>query len=514
MKLQKKIGAVGLLAAAVGGLVGSGWLFGPMYAAQLAGPAAVLSWLIGGLLMLFIGLTFAELASAFPVAGGMVRFGDMSHGPVVSFAIGWMVWLSSVVVAPIETLALLQYASNYLPMLMYQVDGIATLTHTGILVAAVLMAIMVWLNSLGAKFFSKATTSIAFIKLIVPIVTMIVLFSLDFHVNNFQTEGGFMPFGWKGVLTALPLGGVIFSFIGYSPAIQLAEEAKNPQFAIPLAIIGAILTCIILYMFLQTSFIGAMHSDFLQQGWQHLSFKDDNGPFAGILMTFGIVWLVMIIYVDAVISPFGTAYIYTASTSRVGYALSEIGLLPKSMQKLNKKGVPTRTMFMNYIVGLILFLPFPGWQSMVSFLVSCFVIAYSIGPLALYCLRQQKADYHRPFKLPAYKFMTLVAFYICNLLIFWTGWQTISKLLIAMLVGFAVFVYRYLMDEKKQWHGYWFNAWWLFAYLIVMGLLSYFGSFGGGKDYIHFGQDFGFIAVITLVIFYWAIKTGKKITDQ
>lgn len=510
MQLQKKIGAIGLLAAAVGGLVGSGWLFGPMYAAQIAGPAAILSWLIGGLLMLFIGLTFAELASTFPVAGGMVRFGHMSHGPIVSFAIGWMVWLSSVVVAPIETLALLQYSSNYLPMLMHDVDGVAVLSHWGIAAAALLMVLMVWLNSMGAKFFSKATTSIAFIKLIVPIITMVMLFSLDFHVTNFQSQGGFMPFGWKGVLTALPLGGVIFSFIGYSPAIQLAEEAKNPQFAIPLAIIGAILTCIILYMFLQTSFVGAMQPEFLMHGWQHLSFNGDNGPFAGILMSFGIIWLVMVIYADAVISPFGTAYIYTASTSRVGYALGEIGLLPKSMQKLNKKGVPTRTMFMNYVVGLVLFLPFPGWQSMVSFLVSCFVIAYSIGPLALYCLRQQKADQYRPFRLPAYRIMTLVAFYICNLLIFWTGWETISKLLIAIVIGFAVFIYRYITGEKKLWRGHWFNAYWLFAYLVAMGVISYLGSFGNGKDIVHFGQDFGFIAAITIVIFLWATKTGKK----
>ncbi|MFX8840765.1 amino acid permease, partial [Acinetobacter baumannii] len=90
--------------AGVGSVIGSGWLFGPLYAAQIAGPAAVISWILGGLLMIVIALTFAELGSAFPVAGGMVQYAQYSHGPLVSFITGWMVWISSVTVAPVETI--------------------------------------------------------------------------------------------------------------------------------------------------------------------------------------------------------------------------------------------------------------------------------------------------------------------------------------------------------------------------------------------------------------------------
>lgn len=513
MQLQRKIGSIGLLATALGGVVGSGWLFGPMYAAQIAGPAAVFSWILGGILMLCIALTFAELSAAFPLAGGMVRFSDMSHGPIVGFVLGWIVWLSSVVVAPIETLALLQYASNYLPNIMQNVGGIAVLTHLGMLFAALLMFFMCALNAVGAKFFSRTTVTIGFIKLIVPILTLIVLFKLDFHVNNFTDAQGFMPFGWKGIVTALPLGGVIFSFIGYSPAIQLAEEAKRPQFAIPLAVIGAVLGCIVLYTLLQISFVGAVQPGFLTHGWQHLSFPGDHGPFAGILTAFGIMWLVMIIYADAAISPFGTAYIYVAGTARTAYAMAEIGLLPKFMQKLNQFGVPVRTIALNYIVGLLLFLPFPGWQSMVGFLVSCFVVSYSIGPIALYCLRQQQPNVVRPFKLPFFRVMTLIAFYVCNLLVFWTGWATVSKLFFAMLVGFIVFFYRYLTDKSDRWQGYWKKSWWLVVYLIAITVISYLGSFGGGRNLIHFGPDFFVLAILTVVIFAWAVRSGKSHTS-
>src|SRR5690242_6827052 len=131
MDFKRTIGTPALLFSAVGGIIGSGWLFGPMYAAQVAGPAAILSWVVGGLLMIVIALTFAELASAFPVAGGIVRFAELSHGPLMSFTIGWMVWLSSVVVAPVETLALLQYMGNYLPGLVEKVAGTMVLTATG-----------------------------------------------------------------------------------------------------------------------------------------------------------------------------------------------------------------------------------------------------------------------------------------------------------------------------------------------------------------------------------------------
>lgn len=169
-----------------------------------------------------------------------------------------------------------------------------------------------------------------------------------------------------------------------------------------------------------------------------------------------------------------------------------------------------RAMLMNYIVGLILFLPFPGWQTMVSFLVSCFVVSYSIGPLALYCFREHKADHHRPFRLPAYRTLTLIAFYICNLLLFWTGWETIARLLVAMLIGFAFFAYRYCTDKSEQWRGHWHNSWWLLAYMIALGVISYLGTFGGGRGLLSFGWDFAVLAVLTVVIFSWAVRSAKQ----
>ena len=112
MKLRKEISKPALLMTAVGGIVGSGWLLGPFYTAKIAGPAAIIAWLVGGLLMMVVALTFAELATTYPVAGGIARFAQFSHGTFVSFTMAWISWLAALMVAPIETMAAMQYAGN------------------------------------------------------------------------------------------------------------------------------------------------------------------------------------------------------------------------------------------------------------------------------------------------------------------------------------------------------------------------------------------------------------------
>lgn len=503
MKFQRMIGPVGLLFAGISSVIGSGWLFGPLFAAQIAGPGAILTWMLGGCLMVIIALTFAELGSTFPVAGGMIQFAQYSHGPLLSFLIGWMVWISSVAVAPVETMGLLQYAGNYLPVLVTKVDNVRVLTSTGIVAAIWLMFFMCLLNYFGAKFFSRSNTIITVVKLIVPIATLVILFTVDFHSINFTNPatGGFLPYGWHGVVAALPLGGVIYSFIGSNTVLQLAGETQNPQRAIPLALIGSMLFCIVLYALLQTAFIGALMPEALKSGWAHLHFQGDSGPFAGIIAALGIAWFVIVIYADALISPFGTAFVFTASTARVTYGLSEIGFFPKGLKKLSANGVPLLSLTLNYFVGLLLFFPFPAWQKLVSFIISCFIVSYIVGPISLLALRKSQPDKHRPFKLPFAPGIAFVAFYICNLLIFWTGWETVSKMMLVMLVGIIFFMLHSWRMKTGNILSQWRIAWWLLPYFGLMTLISWYGSFGGGSGLLPFGWDFLVVGLLTLAVY-------------
>jgi len=511
MNFKRSIGPLGLLLVGISSVIGSGWLFGPLYAAQIAGPAAVISWILGGILMIIIALTFAELGSTFPVAGGMIQFAQYSHGPLVSFMIGWMVWISSVAIAPVETLGLIQYAANYIPALVTNAQDTHVLTHTGIFAAAGVMFIMCILNYYGAQFFSRSNSIITAIKLIVPVSTIFLLIFFGFHSTNFHAaqSGGFLPYGIHGVLAALPLGGVIYSFIGSNTVLQLAGETKNPQRNIPLALIGSMIFCTILYALLQIAFVGAVTPDTFAAGWNKLHYAGDSGPFVGIMTVLGFSWFVIIVYADAIISPFGTGFVFTASTARVSYGLSEIGFFPASFKKLTKKGVPLRSIMLNYGVGLLLFLPFPGWQKLVSFIISCFIISYIIGPISLIALRKTKPNEHRPFQLPYANLLALLAFYICNLLIFWTGWHTVSRMMIVLSIGFLFFAI-YCYRQKNVWHKQWRTSWWIFPYFITLAGISYLGTFGDGINVIPFGVDFAVIGILTTAIYYLSLFLREK----
>lgn len=509
MSLKRSLGTPALLFTAIAGIIGSGWLFGPYFAAQIAGPAAILSWVIGGCLMMFIAVTFAELASAFPVAGGMARFLQFSHGAMVSFTLAWIGWLSSVAVAPIETMALLQYLSTYFPSLTHAVGDTHVLTGFGMMIASLVMILMCFINYFGTQFLSRANSLMVFFKLAVPTIT-IVFFAIHGKYRDNFTSMGFAPYGFKGILQALPTAGVIFSFIGYNPAVQLAGEAKNPQRSIPFAILGALFIAIIIYITLQIVFIDTINPSDFAHGWSNLSYAGSSGPFAGLARNMGAVWLVVIIIIGATIAPFGTALIFTASSARSGYAMVDNGYFPPALKVLNKYGVPMRMIVLNYFIGLALFLPFPTWQRMVGFLVGALVLAFAVGPLALIVLRKTMPLHPRPFKIPLPKLICLIAFYVCNLIIYWTGWLIVSKIIVAILLGYIfLFCYRFTEHGRKI-DLHWRNAWWLPIYISALGITSYLGAFGG-LNVISFGWDFLVIAIITYVIFEAAARSGIQL---
>ncbi len=498
MRLKRTIGPWGILFASVGSVIGAGWLFGTFFAAIIAGPGAVFSWILGGFLMLIVAFTFVELATMLPVAGGVARFSHFSHGTLVSFTMGWCGWLASLVVAPIETMALLQYASNYLPWLVIETGGSHVLSVYGMIAAAIILCITCIINYLGVHWVSKTNIGIVAFKIAIPTLTVVALALSSFEIQNF-TSKGFLPYGWKGVVAAMPSAGIIFSFVGYNAATQLAGEAKNPGKMIPIAIVGSCILTMVLYALLQITFIGAVE---LNSAWLNLSFTNDNGPFVGIAETLGLYSLVILLYADAVISPFGTALIYTSSSARINYAMSFNGYMPNFLKKLTKRGVPINALIMNYCIGLILFLPFPGWQSMVKFLVSSVVLSYAVGPIALIALREKLPNQKRIFSVPCAELFCLVAFYICNLLVFWSGWAVLSKLLFSVFLGYCfLWVYRKKFAHIDLYLG---SSWWIFPYLIGLGILSYCSSFGGGLGLISFGIDFLCVALFSGLIFYLA----------
>lgn len=508
--LHRRFSPLTLLMLSINGMVGSAWLFAPLYAAQIAGPSAIIAWLIGGAMTVVIALTFAELSTMFPLAGGTAHIPQLSHGTFTSFILSWVAWLSAATMAPIEVQAILQYASTYFTSLMHQVNHVATLTTVGFYWATVLMLLFCVINIASFKGLIRFNFILFLFKIIVIILTVIACLHTRFYPSNFArlVPDVFSMHHWKAILSAVASGGIAFAFTGFKHGVELAGETIDSALAIPLAVIGSIGCCLILYLGLQIAFIGALPQAALLHGWQHISFHGDLGPFVGLAATLGLVWLVKLLYIDAVISPAGAGLIYVTSTARILYAMSDIGYMPRWLSYLNKQHFPLAAIAANFVLGMLLFLPLSGWQAMVSFLVSGTVISYAMGPIALLCMRLELPNQARTFRLPAAKILCLCAFYCCNLLSYWTGWETLSKLSIAILIGLLFFVIAVLRGRLSTISlslGM-KSSFWMAPYLLGLAMISYLGSFGGGKNWIPFGWDFIVIAIFSVAILFLAVK--------
>ncbi|TAK74518.1 MAG: APC family permease [Gammaproteobacteria bacterium] len=518
MMLNRRFTPLNLLMLSINGMVGSAWLFAPLYAAKMAGSGALMAWVIGGLLTAIIALTFAELSVMFPVAGGTAQIPHLSHGTFTSFIISWVAWLSALTMAPVEVQAILQYASTYFTSLTRYENEVPVLTHVGLLWATILMLVFCIINIVSYKGLVRSNFALFLFKVIVILLAIIALMKTSFHTSNFSD---FIPAassiaGWQAILTAVASGGVAFAFTGFKHGVELAGETKRLAFAIPLAIVGSVLICLLLYIGLQVAFIGALQPEAVAHGWSNLSFTGDVGPFAGLAGGLGLIWLMKLLYIDAAVSPSGAALIYVTSTARILYAMSQIGYVPRWLSYLNKPGFPVAAILTNFVIGMFLFLPLPGWQAMVSFLVSGMVISYAMGPIALLCMRLERPDEERLFKLPAASLICLLAFYFCNLLSYWTGWDTIYKLAIAMMIGLVFFVVAILKGRLAGTSLGLRSILWVGPYFAGLILISYLGSFGG-KHIIPFGWDFVVIAIFSAAILYLAVKTravlGEKFAD-
>ena len=496
-KLKKDITSIGLLFTSLSCMIGSGWLLSSIIAAKLAGPASVLSWLIGGILISFIAVSFSELSTAFPVAGGIARYGQFSHGSFVSFIISWLAWLSCVAVAPTEAQAILQYATRFFDGLTYESGQTVLLTSFGTMCAVIIVFLLSWINTQGVKTMIKYNNILTIWKISVPLVVLVLLSYGRFEVTNFS-QGGFMPYGIEGVFSALSTT-VIFSYLGFRECTSLAAEVKNPQKAIPIACIGSVAYCMVFYMFMQAVFVGAVSPDMTIDGWANLSFKYDTGPFAGLALALGMHWLATLIQIDAIIAPTGAGLVYTATTSRLLLAMSQNGFLPSYFSKLNDNGVPKNSIIINAIVGILLLAPFEDWVALVKFQSVAIVLAYAVGPVALLALRQLMPNHPRPFKLPYANVMSLLTLFICMLLVYWSGFETVYALTISVFIGVAIYLLKAGTKEIK--HG----AWFIPLTALIM-FTSYFGQYGGNK-LLSGIQDIGILFIGSIIILVVGLRS-------
>ena len=511
--LRRSIGFWGLTFISLGSIIGSGWLLGALGAAQAAGPASILSWVLAAVMLAMLALVHAELGAAYPVAGGTARFPYFAFGSLAGFTAGWAAYLQAVTIAPIEVEAAIQYlnstawAHQHLNML----NSNSTLNGVGLLIATGGMLVFTTINILGAKLLSDSNTVMVIWKTAVPVLAIIVILSLRFHGANFGAGGGFAPYGAHGIFAALPAG-VVFALQGFEQAVQMAGEARNPRRDLSRAIITAMFIGAAIYILLEVAFIGGLAPGNLAHGWANPIGKNDFGPYYTLALAAGAGWLATILLVDAVISPGGTGLIYVGTSARLSYALGEEETLPDKLTETNRRGVPIWSILLAFVIGEITFLPFPSWNSLVGLVTGATAIMYAFAPVSLAALNNRDPDRPRPYRVPFPSVVIPAAFVSANLIIYWGGFEAQWKLLTAIFIGRVLFeiALRRAKDVRRP-DIDWRAASWIWPWLIGMTIIGLLGRYGAGAhSALPNWIDLLVVIAFSLVIYYYAVGLAME----
>jgi amino acid transporter len=271
----------------------------------------------------------------------------------------------------------------------------------------------------------------------------------------------------------------------------------------------------LLYVGLQIAFIGALPDSAIAKGWAHLSYANDFGPLAGLATILGLSWLAALLYADAIISPADTGLIYLTVTARLSYAMGKNRTAPRTLAALNDHGVPWTSLILAFVVGLIFFLPFPGWQKLVGFITSATVLSFGSGPLVFGAMRRELPEQERPFRLGGGDVIPLLAFWSSNLIVYWTGWSTNSKLFLAIVLGLILLAIQQA-SPARRFALDWKAGSWIWPWLIGLAVISYLGSYGDGTGAIGFGDGAFWTAVLSVLVYAWAIGvrfSGAKMAE-
>ncbi len=493
---RREVGLMALMFVSLGSIIGSGWLLGALTAAVSAGGASIVSWALAGVIIVLLALVHAELGAAYPLAGGTARWPRLTFGSLGGFTAGWVAWLQAVATGPIEVEAALSYLDHKWHGL---INDVGALTTMGLGVATALMLLFTVINILGVRWLAESNTIAVLWKIAVPVLTVGVLIAVSFHAPNFTAGGGFAPYGAHGVFAALPLG-VMFALNGFEQATQISGEAHNPQRNVPRAVIGAVAVGTLLYLALEVAFIGALNPGNLVHGWVNPVGKGDFGPYATLATGLGLGWLAVILYVDAFISPAGTGLIYVGTSARLGYALGHAGYIPRGVSRISNRGVPYISIILAFIVGMICFLPFPSWQSLVQLSSSATVIMYAFAPITVLALRKADPNRTRPYRVPAISVLAPLAFIAANEIIYWTSWIAVHKLMLIIAAGYVLFGISYALGrpiERPPLDSR--SLIWILPWFSGLTVISYLGQYDGTK-LIPEWIDLGVVAVFSLLI--------------
>ncbi|MFF7212398.1 amino acid permease [Streptomyces sp. NPDC008238] len=458
--LKKSLSALDLTVFGVGVIIGTGiFVLTGKVAKENAGPAVALSFVAAGVVCALAALCYAEFASTVPVAGSAYTFSFATLGELPAWIIGWdlvlELALGSAVVAVGWSGYLRSIMDNWgwhLPSVLSggQQDGFHFDLLAFLLVAA-LTAILV----AGMKLSARVTSVVVAIKLTVVLIVIVVgaFFIKGHNYTPFvppavRSEGaeagikapliqlisGFTPsqFGIMGIFTAAAV--VFFAYIGFDIVATAAEETKNPQRDVPRGILGSLLICTVLYVAVSI----------VVTGMQHYSQLTVDAPLADAFKAVGHPFWAGLIAFGAVVGLTTVCMILLLGQSRVFFAMSRDGLLPRFFSQVHPtRGTPYRsTILLGGIVAIVA--GFTTIEELAELVNIGTLFAFVVVAIGVVVLRRTRPDLPRSFRTPFVPWLPAVSVLATLWLMLNLPAETWLRFAVWMAIGFLVyFLYGY-----------------------------------------------------------------------
>ena len=198
----------------------------------------------------------------------------------------------------------------------------------------------------------------------------------------------------------------------------------------------------------------------------------------------------------------------------MAFGLARNRYFPSIFAAVNRNGVPWFGMVTAFVFGLVFTFPFPSWHSLVSLVTSASVLMYAGAPLSVGALRYRLPGADRPFRLPVASVISPLAFVVASLIIYWSDFETLWKLGIAIVLGYIA-IGMYTSDRPGMAKINWRKSAWLGAYLLGMGIISWQGAYGpDNTGRLLYPWDILVVTLFSLAIYYWAIYEGSQTTEE
>ncbi|MFN8322481.1 MAG: amino acid permease [Chitinophagales bacterium] len=447
--LHRTLTSFNLVTLGIGAIIGAG-LFSITggAAANNAGPAVTISFVVAAIGCAFAGLCYAEFASMIPVAGSAYTYAYATMGELIAWIIGWDLVLEYAVGAATVAISwsrylikLLEYYEIYLPAQFVMSPFDTVTSGDGTVVAGLINLPAVLIVVLMSLLLIKGTRESAWVNNIIvalKVTVVIVFIALGWaYINTANytpyipaNTGSFGEYGWSGIIRAA--GIIFFAYIGFDAVSTAAQEAKNPSRDMPIGILVSLAICTVLYILFAHVMTGLAH-------YTEFQGQDGIAPVAVAIRHTPYIWLQQAVIIAILAGYSSVIMVMLMGQSRVFFSMSKDGLLPKVFSDVHasyKTPYKSNLLFMVFVSLFAAFVPARVVGEMTSigtlfaFILVCAGVIY---------MRYKMPDAPRVFKTPFSPIVPILGILVCFGMMAFLPGDTWLRLIIWMALGIAIY---------------------------------------------------------------------------